>query len=151
MDDLLKETKTNKGKTKKLVLTRPKMHPMEDVNLRGIPKPEEVFYQLHIFLTYYELILHWIKRNAYSPNVLNQIKYPTEGPKRKTGTIDLELSTLHVLGLRGGVFEKVLICLFKNLSSLKFTQKVKVPFNSAFAVFYQHSASFSRFICSICL
>ena len=59
MDDLPKETKTIKAKTKKLVLTRPKMHPMEDVNLRGIPKPEEVYLlTIHICLTYYELILY---------------------------------------------------------------------------------------------
>ena len=55
MDDLPNETKPNKNKTKRLVLTRPKMHPMEDVNLRGVPKPEEVYLVCFLF-RHYELI-----------------------------------------------------------------------------------------------
>ena len=42
MDAISNKTKPNKDKAKKLVLTRPKIRPMEDVNLYGVPKPEEV-------------------------------------------------------------------------------------------------------------
>ena len=55
------------------------------------------------------------------------------------------------VGGGGGVaFLKRYIFFLKNFSSVKFTQKVKVPSDSALAVFYQHSAPFIRFICSIC-
>ena len=56
MDDVSKEAKTDKSKNKKLVLTRPKIHPMDDVNLRGMPKPEEVLYIMQIASSMREVI-----------------------------------------------------------------------------------------------
>ena len=42
MEDIQKAKQLDNSKNKKLVLTRPKIHPMDDVNLNGMPNREEV-------------------------------------------------------------------------------------------------------------
>ena len=70
MNDKSKETQIDKSKNRKLVLTRPKIHPIDDVSLCGMQNPEEVWNLMLFGFSLASLVEIFVFLHAY---IFNEI------------------------------------------------------------------------------